>query len=340
MRLVRVHAPGIYAIDEVAEPLAGSTDVVVRVAACGVCGSDVHFVKGGWLRPDGEPLPLGHEAAGVVETVGSAVAGIAVGQRVFINPMSSSGEVIGNGGREGAFAARVLVRDAVAGESLLPVPDGLTLSEAALVEPLAVGLHGVNRGNPTAATKAAVFGCGPIGLAGVLWLARRGVAHVVAIDISDARLAYARKMGAHATINPLKEDLTARLRELHGEGRPALGRPTVGTDLFLDMAGGKGVIAQIIAMGQMHSRLVVSAVYLEPVAVSFADLLGREMELTTACGYTRELNDVLAELPGIPKDVLATYVSHSFPFAQFDEAFATAQLPESAKVMVTFADAC
>jgi len=337
MKLVQVHGVGKYAIDEVAEPVAGPADVIVRVGACGICGSDVHFVRTGWVRANGDPMPLGHEAAGVVETVGEDVRGFAVGQRVFINPMLSTGdEVIGNGGRDGAFAKRVLVRAVVAGESLLPVPDGVSLAEAALVEPLAVGMHGINRGNPTSATKAAVFGCGPIGLAGVLWLARRGVAHIVAVDISDKRLEYARKLGAHATINPLKEDLTERLRELHGEGRPALGKPTVGTDVFYDMAGGKGVLAGIIAMAQVHSRLVISAVYPEPVSIDLVDLLGREMEVTTACGYPTELREVLAELPKVPKDILATYVSHTFPFEQFDEAFATSQLPESAKVMVTF----
>jgi len=337
MKVIRVHESGRYALDDVPEPVAGPNDVIVRVGACGVCGSDVHFVRHGWRQANGDPMPLGHEAAGVVEKVGSAVTGVSAGQRVFINPMLSTGdEVIGNGGRDGAFAARVLVRSVVAGESLLPLPEGISLSEAALVEPLAVGMHGINRGNPTKSTKAAVFGCGPIGLAGVLWLARRGVAHVVAVDISDTRLEYARKMGAHATINPLKEDLFERLRELHGEGRPALGKPTVGTDVFYDMAGGKTVLAGIIAMGQLHSRLVISAVYPEPVALNLTDLLGREMEVTTACGYPTELKAVLAELPDVPKDVLAAYVSHTFPFEQFDEAFATAQLPESAKVMVTF----
>jgi len=337
MKAVRIHEAGRYAIDDIPEPVAGPNDVIVRVAACGVCGSDVHFVRHGWLQPNGDPLPLGHEAAGVVETVGSAVTGVSVGERVFINPMLSTGdEVIGNGGRDGAFAARVLVRSVVAGQSLLPLPEGISMSEAALVEPMAVGMHGINRGNPTASTKAAVFGCGPIGLAGVLWLARRGVAHIVAVDISDKRLDYARKMGAHATINPLKEDLAQRLRELHGEGRPALGKPTVGTDVFYDMAGGKGVLAGIIGMGQVHSRLVISAVYPEPVPLDLVDLLGREMEVTTACGYPTELRDVLAELPKVPKDVLAAYISHTFPFEQFDEAFAAAQQAESAKVMVTF----
>jgi hypothetical protein len=87
-----------------------------------------------------------------------------------------------------------IIRDAVLGKTLLPVPDDLDLNRAALVEPLAVGLHTVNRGMPNASTKAVVFGCGPIGLAAVLWLARRDVAHIVAIDLADERLDYAKRM--------------------------------------------------------------------------------------------------------------------------------------------------
>ena len=336
MKLVRVHGPGDYAIDDVPQPNPGPRDVVVKVGACGICGSDIHFVRHGFTLPDGEPLPLGHEAAGVVETVGEEVTGITPGMRVFINPTAGDGTVMGNGGSEGAFAGRVLVRNAVAGESLLILPDSVSLAQAALIEPLAVGLHGVNRGRPTRDSQVAVFGCGPIGLGAVLWLARAGVRHIVAIDISDARLDYARKMGAHATVNPLRENVAERLTELHGKGIAVMGQPTVGTNIFYDMAGGKDVIASIIAMAQYHARLVISAVYLEPVMVSFVDALMRELEITTAGGYPDELPQVLAALPEIDAALLDTYVSHSFDFADFDEAFATAQRPDSAKVMVTF----
>ena len=336
MKLVRVHAPGRYAIDEVPQPNPGPRDVVVRVGACGICGSDLHYVRQGYTRPGGEPLPLGHEAAGIVETVGEDVRGITPGMRVFINPECHDGTVMGNGGTEGAFAPRVLVREAVANKSLLPLPDSLTLAQAALMEPLAVGLHGVNRGQPTAESQVAVYGCGPIGLGAILWLARRGVRHIVAVDISDARLAFARQMGAHATINPLRENVAERLTELHGTGTAVMGQATVGTNVFYDMAGGKDVINSIVAMAQYHARLVITAVYLEPVPINLTDVLMRELEITTAGGYPSELPDVLAALPSIDPDLLDAYVSHSFDFADFDEAIATAQRPDSAKVMVTF----
>lgn len=337
MKLVRIHGVDAFSVDEVPMPNAGPRDVVVRIAVCGICGSDVHYVRNGMLRANGEPLPLGHEAAGIVETVGEAVTGIAPGMRVFLNPDRGDGNVMGNGGSEGAFGDRVLIRDPTLGEALRPIPDSLSFAHAAIVEPLAVGRHGVHRGNPKKESKVAVFGCGPIGLGGVLWLARMGVRSVVAVDISEERLAYARTMGAHATINPLKENLRERLFELHGKGRSVLGQNTVGTDIFYDMAGGRGLIADIINMAQYHARLVVTAVYPKPVEIDFPDVLMRELEITTAGGYPSELGEVLEELPSIDPSLLDAYISHTYPFDRFEEAFAVAQRADSAKVMIEFA---
>lgn len=339
MKQVRVHGAGRYEIDDVSAPQMAADDAIIQMGACGICGSDIHFVHGGVLRPDGAPMPLGHEAAGVVLSAGANAVGVEPGMRVFINPMGDPTNIIGNGGSEGAFAPEVLVRNARLGENLLPVPDGLPLEHAALVEPLAVGLHGVNRGNPKAGSKVAVFGCGPIGLGAVLWLARLGANPIVAIDVSEGRLRLARELGAHATINPLKENLRDRLMELHGRGRPALGEEAVGTDVFYDMAGGRTVIQDILSLAQFQARLVVTAVYLEPLPMDMMQILTRELELTAAIGYPTELHDVLRLLPEIDPSLLNAYISHRYAFEQFDEAFATAQTAESAKVMVMFNEA-
>lgn len=336
MKAVRVLTPGSYSIDEVPMPSFGPRDALVRVSACGICGSDLHFVKWGTLREDGLPMALGHEATGVVEQVGNEVGSLRPGMRVFISPTASDGTTIGAGIHDGAFASHIVIRDAELGKTLLPVPDELDLHRAALVEPLAVGLHTVNRGMPDASTKAVVFGCGPIGLAAVLWLARRNVAHIVAIDLADERLDYAKRMGAHAVINPGKEDLPTRLAELQGAGDPIKGQPTVGTDVFYDLAAGPGVIDQITAMAKFRSRLVVGAIYFNPVPMNFRDLILREMQITTAGPYEQELRDALADLSHIDPETLDTYVTATLPFSEFDKAFELAKKPSSAKVLVTF----
>lgn len=336
MKAVRVLDPGRYSIDEVPRPSCGPRDALVKVSACGICGSDIHFVNWGSLRDDGKPMALGHEATGIVEAVGSEVRTVSPGMRVLVNPTASDGGTIGAGINDGAFASHVLIRDAVLGETLLPVPDGISLSRAALAEPLAVGLHTVNRGNPSAETKAVVFGCGPIGLAAVLWLARRGLQNIVAVDIADERLGHARRMGAHHTVNPRREKLEDRLLALHGSGAPVNGQPTVDTDVFYDLSAGAGVIEQITLMAKFRSRLVVGAIYFAPVEINFRNLILREMEITTAGVYQQELRDALAELPDIDAGTLDSYVTGTFPFGDFDKAFSVAKQPTSAKVMVTF----
>ena len=336
MKAVRVLSPGSYSIDEVPMPTCGPRDVLVKVSACGICGSDLHFVKWGTLREDGLPMALGHEAAGIVESVGSDVTTVSAGMRVFISPTASDGSTIGAGVHDGAFASHVVIRDAVLGKNLLPLPDGLDLHRAALVEPLAVGLHTVNRGDPDSSTKAVVFGCGPIGLAAILWLSRRNVRHIVAIDIAEERLGYALKMGAHAVINPFKDDVAAILAELHGTAGPIRGKPTVGTDIFYDLAAGPGIIDQITGMAKFRSKLVVGAIYFNPVSINFRELIPREMEITTAGPYEQELHDALADIASIDQAVLDSYITATLPFSQFDEAFELAKQPSSAKVMVTF----
>ena len=160
-----------------------------------------------------------------------------------------------------------------------------------MVEPLAVGLHTVNQGKPGPETQAAVFGCGPIGLAAVC-------------------------------------------------GWPGIsGSPTVGTDVFYDLAGAPGIIDQISGLAKFRSRLVVGAIYLNPVPLNFRVLMLREIEMTTVGPYQQDLRDVLAELPEIDPAVLDAYVTGTFPFSEFDNALAIAKQTSSAKVMITFAPA-
>ena len=125
MRVLNIHGVGDVRLDPREAPKAGDNDVVVKVKACGVCGSDLSYIKfGGINRKEGGVTPIGHEAAGEVVQVGKAVADLKVGQRVVINPMQTS-TFIGSGGPEGAFTDEVLVGDAKVGDSLLPIPDDL-----------------------------------------------------------------------------------------------------------------------------------------------------------------------------------------------------------------------
>jgi (R,R)-butanediol dehydrogenase/meso-butanediol dehydrogenase/diacetyl reductase len=335
--VLNIHGVDDVRLDPAEAPKPGAKDVVVKVKACGICGSDLSYIKvGGIHRKPGGVTPIGHEAAGEVIHVGAAVRGVTPGQRVVINPMLTP-SYIGSGGPEGAFTEDLLVRDARVGDSLLPIPADLPYEIAALTEPLAVALHGVNRAQVRAGDKVVVFGCGPIGLGMVLWLLDRGVEDVVALDLAPERLERARALGVRAAINPAAEDLRKRLLELHGQAR-VFSREAVGTDAFIDAAGAPNILSDVIRMAKYHSRMVVTAAYMKPVTIDLGAMLTTEMSITTAVGYPDEMSDVVAALPRLRQQA-APLISHRFPFARIIEAFGVAATPASAKVMIEFGGA-
>jgi len=334
MRVLNIHGVNDVRLDPVKAPSPGNNDVVIKIKACGVCGSDLSYIKiGGIHRPPGGVTPIGHEAAGEVIAVGAAVKNAFVGQRVVINPMNTP-SYIGSGGPEGAFTEELLVRDARVGDSLLPIPEGLPYDVAALTEPLAVAMHGVNRAQVKPTDKVVVFGCGPIGLGMVLWLLDRGVKDVVALDLAPERLERAMGLGARAVINPAKEDARARLLQLHGSAR-IFSREAVGTDAYIDAAGAPNILSDVVNMAKYQSRLVVTAAYMKPVPLDLGAMLTTEMTITTAVGYPIEMPDVIAALPRLA-DKVRTLISHRFNFDDVIEAFAVAGTPSSAKVLVEF----
>lgn len=337
MKAVRLHGPNDLRVDDIAMPAAGLDDVVVRVAAVGICGSDIGYVRaGGVAGPVTSPIGLGHELAGTIETVGANVTGLTPGMRVVVNPMGS-GNAIGNGSEEGAFAPFLLVRNAQLGDSILAIADDVPFHQAALVEPLAVALHAVNRADVTAQSQVAVFGAGPIGLGLILLLKQRGVASVVAIDMSDSRLARASALGADRVINPAHEDVTEALSQAHG-AQNIHGWPVVGTDVFFEASGGKGVIPSIINMAPFHGRLIIVAVHHDDVPVNFQMALGKELSIITSMAYPDEFPDVL-EIISRPDTDLGPMISHRFAFNDFAEAYEVAQNRDlSAKVILEFAD--
>lgn len=341
MRQVAIHAPGDVRFDAAPDPVAAAGDVVVRVEACGICGTDLTFVAyGGGGAGSAMPMPLGHEAVGIVEQVGAGVTGISPGMRVFVNPMtggqdpSAAASVIGNGGPEGAFADRLLVRNAVVGETLFPIPDDLPSERAALVEPLAVALHSVNRADPQPGSTVVVYGAGPIGLGAVIWLKRRGVGRIVVVDLNPGRLDRATALGATDVVDAGREDLFAALARICGTTN-VFGIPAVDADIFIDMAGAPGLVAQTIGFAKFGARMIVTAAYKAPVEIDLRRMLLSEFSIALSIGYPTELPDVVAALPELG-DAAQHLISHRFVFDRFFDALATAQGGDCAKVMVLF----
>jgi threonine dehydrogenase-like Zn-dependent dehydrogenase len=332
MRQVRVHGPDDVRLDEVADPgEPGSRDAVIRPTACGICGTDVGYVRlGGLAGPGPEPMALGHEVAGIVEAVGADVAGVGPGDRVTLNP-TARGNMIGNGGPGGGLADRLLVRDAAAGESLHPVPEGLTDAMAALAEPFGVGMHAVDQAEAGPGDRVAVFGAGPIGLAAVASLRDQGVDDVVAIDLSPSRLQRAATLGATETIDPAAVDVWTALADLHGT-TPLMGMPQPATDAFIEASGAATVLREIIGSARPGARLVVVALHRQEVAVSFLDVLMRELTIRGSMEYPDDFTRMVRLLE---RTDLSAIVSDRFPLDDVRGALALAASGESAgKVLV------
>ena len=331
MKQVKVHGPGDVRIDEIAEPEPGPRDAVIRVSACGICGSDLRYARlGGLAGPSPQPMPLGHELSGVVEAVGAEVSKLGPGSRVVLNP-TARGNMIGNGGSEGGFAPRLLVRDAAAGESLFPIPAQLPNDVAALAEPLGVGMNAVNRVEARPGDKVAVFGAGPIGLAAIATLRDRGVEDVVAVDLSPRRLEIASALGARATVDASRDDPWRQLRALHGE-EPVLGAPMAGTDAYVEASGAAPVIPDVLQNAKGEARLSVVALHGTAIPVNFLLVMIKQLTIRGAMEYPKDYSDTLELLA---RWDLSPMISHRFPLERFPEAFEVARNPQAgAKVLI------
>jgi 2-desacetyl-2-hydroxyethyl bacteriochlorophyllide A dehydrogenase len=335
VKVLMVTGPGQTAVVDEQIPAVGPADVLVRMRACGICGSDMFYISAGGLPPRQGKMPLGHEPAGEVVEVGSEVTGIAVGDRVVINPMVAPSGIIGNGGATGALAEYLLVEDAVRGNNIEVVPDHIPFEVAALNEPMAVARHTVNQLSPRPEDKVLVFGAGPIGLGVTIGLKSLGISHVVVADIIPARLDKALKVGADAVINSADEDVARRLVELHGSGESIWPNKS-GTDIYIDAAGVPAVVDTALVSAKKGAKLGIVAVHKEPVSVDFMNLMSNELTIIGSMCYPTEIFEVTS-------DIIANWqkysviVSHTYPFEDVAAALHAASTPGSAdKVVITF----
>ncbi|KAI9992983.1 hypothetical protein PInf_015033 [Phytophthora infestans] len=298
-QVVKVYGQGDVRLEAYERPPTGPRDVVVKLKVAGICGSDLMYIRIGGIPP-GHVTAIGHEAAGIVTEVGNEVEGITVGMRVVVNPMKTPSN-IGSGGPEGAFTQELLVRDAKLGASVLPIPDDIPYEIAALCEPLAVAMHGVNRAD---------------------------------VKAGDKRLERARALGIRAAFDPTKVSLREELTKLHGEV-PSYNRLGVGTDAFIDAAGAPNILSDVVMMAKYHSRLVITAAHMKPLQFPVGRMLTSEMTITTAVGYPTEMPEVMAAMPRLQSKI-ASLISHRLAFQNILDGLKVAGTPSSAKVIVEF----
>lgn len=247
-------------IEEVGEPRdLGPGEVLVRVAACGVCASDLHYLHGTptFKKP---PLILGHEISGFVEDVARDVKELAPGEAVIVPPLISCGDCANcREGRDNICYEGLMIGNSVDGgfaefikvpaRMLHKIPSNLPVHESAVIsDAVSTPFHAVkNRGEVKPGEWVAVFGCGGVGLNAVQAAAALG-ASVIAVDIDERKLRLARELGAVETINPQEVDVAKSTRSIAGRR---------GVDAAFEVVGKPSVMEQALEVVRPGGRLVI-----------------------------------------------------------------------------------
>jgi (R,R)-butanediol dehydrogenase/meso-butanediol dehydrogenase/diacetyl reductase len=327
-RISQLTVDGGFDIAEAEIPDAGEDGIIVEVASCGVCGSDLGILRS---PTSFAGKTLGHEFSGRVTSIGSKVAGIAVGDWVTANPMV---DLIGLGGNPGAFAQYVRIPATVLGRNVFKLPDGIDGDTGALVEPLTVGLHAVNRSGAKAGDKVAIFGAGPIGLCVLAALRARGVDGILVIDPSQVRRNFAEAMGAASIHDPVEGGTVAFVGGHFGSvPYPYEKQPVAQADIIFDCAGVQSVLDEAVLSLRHGGRLVLVADPHE-IAVPARLVMLHELTVIGAVGYDGEFDEAIRLLASREVD-LSAIVTHRFPLSRIDEAFAMQRnAGEAGKVLV------
>jgi L-iditol 2-dehydrogenase len=280
--------------EEVPTPSPGPGEVLIKVKACSICGSDVHGMDGstGRRRP---PVIMGHEASGVIEAAGAGVAGWERGDRVTFDSTVYCGEcwhcrrgeinlcdnrrVLGvsceDYRQDGAFAEYVVVPQRI----LYRLPDAVAFEQAVLVEALSIALHAVARASIALGDTVAVVGAGMIGLLVIQSLKIAGAKAVVAIDLDESRLEMAKRLGASLTVNSGVEDPVAAIRGIT-EGR--------GADCAFEVVGIGPAVDTAAKAVRKGGKLVLVGNLAPTVPFPLQSIVTREIDVLGSCSSRGE----------------------------------------------------
>ena len=336
--LERKHQLALREID-LDEPLAVD-DVRIAVSTVGICGSDVHYYQHGRIGPFvvDAPMVLGHEAAGVVVEVGSAVRHLQAGDRVTMEPgipdPASRASRLGIYNLDPAvrFWATPPVHGVLRPTVVHPaaftfrIPDNVGFDEAAMVEPLAVGMHAANKARIQPGDVAVVIGAGPIGMVTALAALAGGCSRIVIADPVQPKLELAASLGPVTTVDPTQEDLadvTAGLTDGWG------------ADIVFECSGSPAAVAGMLEPLAPGGRVVLIGMPGEPVAFDVVAAQVKEARIETVFRYAHVYPRALALMASGRIDV-KPLITDTFAFGESVRAFdyACAMPPNSVKVQI------
>ncbi|CAN1526107.1 Tdh Threonine dehydrogenase and related Zn-dependent dehydrogenases [Rhabdaerophilaceae bacterium] len=329
MKAIVIHAPHDLRVEEIARPISAPAagEVLVRMAAGGICGSDLHYYHHGGFGVVRvrEPMILGHEASGFVEALGAGVSGLRIGDLVAVNPskpcnlceycaagmrahcsdMRFNGSAMRMPHEQGLFRECI----SVGAERAVVMPEGIRPAEAALCEPFAVCLHAASHAGDLAGKTVLVSGSGPIGILCIVIAKLRGAARILATDIARAALDMAASMGATDCF-----DVSGGMEALsaYGEGK---GR----VDVVFECSGNPRALAGAIPLLRPLGTMVLVGIGGDtPLPINL--IVAKELRLFGTFRFDREFNEA-AELIGKRRVDLSPMISAVYPIEDAVSAF-------------------
>lgn len=311
MKAVVFHGKGDLRYEDVPIPGVKEGQVKIRPSWCGICGTDLHEYLGGPnlcpttphpITKETVPVTFGHEFSGIVEEVGQGVSRVKKGDRVVVQPIIYDGTCgackeglinccysngfVGLSGFGGGLADYIVLNESF----VFKMPDNVPLEIGALVEPISVAWHAIKLGQVTKDESVLVLGGGPIGLAVVLCLKARGVDKIIVAEVAERRKQFAKEFGADYIIDPSKEDVPTRCRELC-DG--------VGVHKAIDAAGVQSALDSAIDAVRARGTIINIAVWEKPVTVDMQKITFRERRYigiaTYAGGDFQEVMEAISD---------------------------------------------
>ncbi|MFQ5382527.1 MAG: zinc-binding dehydrogenase [Dehalococcoidia bacterium] len=333
MKAAVFYGPRDVRFEEVARPELNEGEALMRVRACGICGSDLHTYREGLFLGLGRPLDegriLGHEFAGEIVEIKGELPGVELGGRYTTSNVGANAEYL----KITRGVSRLMV----------PVPEQISFEEAATNEPLATSLHAVNIAQPQDDQNLVVMGAGIIGLGVLQCIKAMSSASTVVVDVSDRRLALARELGADVVVNAKQQDTVSVLGEMFGSTDVSLIETAVSDiDTVFDCAGvtatykGTTVLEQALSLVRHNGKVVVVATFERNVELDYNVIVRKNIQLLGSWAWSPEEFGQAMDLMASGKVDRRPLISHTFPLEQASEAYETQLKAEEAiKVVLT-----
>nr|WP_078382819.1 NAD(P)-dependent alcohol dehydrogenase [Sutcliffiella halmapala] len=313
-------------IQEVLRPEPKDDEVLIRVKAVGLCGSDIHYYEHGKIGNFvvEKPIILGHELSGEIVKLGIEVKKLIVGQRVSIEPgktcktcrncldgrynLCSQVEFLATPPYDGAFCEYITIR----ADLVFPIPDTMSYETAALIEPFSVGLHTVQRGNLSTGETVVIFGMGPIGLMTVTAARLKGAANIIVVDLQQNRLDVALELGATHAIHVIHDNLEERINEYTNGA---------GVDLAIETAGSEVAVKGCISSVRRGGRVAIVGMSSKDEAfINLAQVIEKELDVMGIFRY-HHTYPIAIKLLSSSENKIEKMITDKYSLAKTQDAF-------------------